>query len=97
MQVLNGMCSGFIMNSIGIFSLATAAAVLMVVMASAAASLACRHPGDAKAADAAMPLVDDEYVPMTYVGIVEKQQAAPMPYRPGNYQQYSRAPGVVDW
>ena len=101
-QVVDGLCSGFILSSIKVFGLAACAAVLMVVMASAAASLAFHHPGDAE--PAAEPLVDEDYLPVTYTGASAPKPRpvpvgqAPQPYQAtGNYKQYAQAPGAVDW
>lgn len=101
LKVIDGLCSRFINSSIIVFGLATTVAILMIVMASAAASLAYHHPGDKR--DESFPLVeDDSYLPMAYGGIPAAPRNPP-PYRAGNYQQYTslparqNAPGALDW
>lgn len=99
LQVVDGLCTGFVNSAIGVFGLATATAVLMIVMASAAASLAFRHPGDVP--QAAQPLIDDDdvYLPMTYGGMPSRQPPK-APYQAGNYSQYTSVPkaaGHVEW
>ena len=58
-EVLNGLCNGIIGNAVIIWGIATAAGILLVVLASSATSLACRHPGDPEA-DEHKALVDDD-------------------------------------
>lgn len=57
-QVLEGLCGGIVSASAIVWSIVTAAGILLVVVASSATSLACRHPGDPEA-DEHKALVDD--------------------------------------
>lgn len=57
-QVLSGLCGGLIESAVLVWSVATAAGILLVVVAASATSLACRHPGDPDV-DEHKALVDD--------------------------------------
>ena len=89
LQILHAFCGESIASAAIIWAAATGFGICIIVLASAASSLAFIHPGDVETEDH-KPLVDDtdSYIDMTYGANPQAKRQM----RPGNAYRYSSVP-----